>query len=116
MTKSLTLAMLATSLVALPAAAHHGWSSYDGNNAITLTGTITEASYTYPHGTIMLETSGKTWLAVLAPPSRMSARGLPSSDLTVGAQATVEGYPSRQDPKEMRAERITIHGRIIELR
>src|SRR6266850_1628257 len=116
MTKSLTLALLAASLVALPAAAHHGWSSYDSNNAITLTGTITEASYTYPHGTIMLETSGKTWLAVLAPPSRMSARGLPSSDLTVGAQATVEGYPSRQDPKEMRAERITIHGRTIELR
>jgi hypothetical protein len=116
MTKSLTLALLAASLVALPAAAHHGWSSYDSNNAITLTGTITEASYTYPHGTIMLETPGKTWLAVLAPPSRMSARGLPSSDLTVGAQATVEGYPSRQDPKEMRAERITIHGRIIELR
>jgi len=116
MTKSLTLALLAASLVALPAAAHHGWSSYDGNNAITLTGTITEASYSYPHGTIMLETSGKTWLAVLAPPSRMSARGLPSSDLTVGAQATVEGYPSRQNPKEMRAERITIHGRTIELR
>ena len=116
MTKSLTIALLAVSLLAAPAAAHHGWSSYDNDNAITLTGKITEASYTYPHGTIMLETPGKTWLAVLAPPSRMSARGLPSSDLTVGVQATVEGYPSRQDPKEMRAERITIHGRTIELR
>jgi hypothetical protein len=116
MTKSLTLALLAVSLVAAPAAAHHGWSSYDNDNPVTLTGTIAEASYTYPHGTIMLETPGKIWLAVLAPPSRMSARGLPSSDLTVGAQATVEGYPSRQDPKEMRAERITIHGKTIELR
>ena len=59
MTKSLTLALLAVSLVAAPAAAHHGWSSYDSDNAITLTGKITEASYTYPHGTIMLETPGK---------------------------------------------------------
>jgi len=116
MTKSLTIALLAVSLLAAPAAAHHGWSSYDNDNAITLTGKIAEASYTYPHGTIMLETPGKIWLAVLAPPSRMSARGLPSSDLTVGAHATVEGYPSRQDQKEMRAERITIHGRTIELR
>jgi len=110
---TLTLALL---LIAVPAAAHHGWSSYDGNDPLTLTGTILEASYTYPHGTIMLETPDKTWLTVLAPPSRMSARGLPSSDLTVGAKATVEGYPSRQDPKEMRAERITIHGKTIELR
>ncbi len=116
MTKSTALALLALLLIAAPAAAHHGWSSYDSNNAITLTGTITEASYTYPHGTIMLETPGKIWLAVLAPPSRMSARGLPSSDLTVGAKATVEGYASRQDPNEMRAERITVHGRTIELR
>ncbi len=116
MTKSIALALLAVFLIAAPAAAHHGWSSYDSNNAITLTGTITEASYTYPHGTIMLETPGKIWLAVLAPPSRMSARGLPSSDLTVGAKATVEGYPSRQDPNEMRVERITVHGRTIELR
>ena len=116
MTKSLGLALLAVSLVAAPAAAHHGWSGYDNDHPITLTGKITEVSYTYPHGTIMIETPGKTWLAVLAPPSRMSARGLPSSDLTAGAQATVEGYPSRQDPKEMRAERITIHGRTIELR
>jgi len=116
MTKSLTIALLAVSLLAAPAAAHHGWSSYDNDNAITLTGKIAEASYTYPHGTIMLETPGKIWLAVLAPPSRMSARGLPSSDLTVGLQATVEGYPSRQDPKELRAERITIHGKTIELR
>ena len=116
MTKSLTIALLAVSLLAAPAAAHHGWNSYDNDNAITLTGKIAEASYTYPHGTIMLETPGKIWLAVLAPPSRMSARGLPSSDLAVGAQATVEGYPSRQDPTEMRAERITIHGKTIELR
>jgi hypothetical protein len=48
MRNSLALALLAVSLVAASAAAHHGWSSYDSNNAITLTGTITEASYTYP--------------------------------------------------------------------
>jgi hypothetical protein len=108
--------VLAVGLVALPAAAHHGWSSYDSDKTVTLTGKIVEAAYTYPHATIKLESGGKTWLAVLAPPSRMSARGLPSVDLKTGIEATVEGYPSRDDPAEMRAERITIAGKTTELR
>lgn len=33
-------------LLTATAAAHHGWSSYDAARTITLTGTITEASYT----------------------------------------------------------------------
>ncbi len=108
--------LLAVSLIALPAAAHHGWSSYENDKPLTLTGTVVEAAYTYPHATIKLESGGKTWLAVLAPPSRMSARGLPSADLKTGIQATVEGYPNRDDPQEMRAERIIIGGKTTELR
>lgn len=108
--------ILAASLIALPAAAHHGWSSYENDKPVTLTGTVVEAAYTYPHATIKLESGGKTWLAVLAPPSRMSARGLPGADLKIGIQATVEGYPNRDDPQEMRAERIIIGGKTTELR
>ncbi|MGF1643384.1 MAG: DUF6152 family protein [Thiotrichales bacterium] len=107
---------LITVALALPAAAHHGWSNYDSSNRVSLTGTVTEVSYTQPHGTIRLEADGKTWLAVLAPPSRMSARGLSSTELQTGIKATVEGYPSRNDPVEMRAERIIVNGKTIELR
>ena len=57
----------------------------------------------------------RLWLVVLAPPSRMENRGLPRTMLTVGTQASVEGYPSRSDPTEMRAERITINGKTVEL-
>ena len=32
------------------------------------------------------------------------------------ASATVEGYPNRNKPEEMRAERILINGKTIELR
>jgi hypothetical protein len=108
--------ILLASLAALPAAAHHGWSSYESDKPVTLTGKIVEAAYTYPHATIKLESGGKTWVAVLAPPSRMSARGLPGADLKVGIEATVEGYPNRDDPLEMRAERIIIGGKTTELR
>jgi Family of unknown function (DUF6152) len=116
MRKLLALSTFVTCLVALPAIAHHGWSSYESDKPITLTGTVVETAYTYPHGTIKLDVAGKTWLAVLAPPSRMSARGLASADLKAGIQATVEGYPNRDDPAEMRAERITIGGKTTELR
>lgn len=104
--------------LALPATAlaHHGWSGYDSNQALLLTGTIVEASYTYPHATIRLKTAAKNWEAVLAPPSRMSMRGIPRDALKIGATATVEGYPSRHQGDEMRAERITLDGKTVELR
>ena len=112
------LVLIAATVLALaaPATAHHGWSGYDSGKETTLTGTIREAGYEHPHGYIKLETPGKTWLVVLAPPSRMENRGLPASMLKVGATAKVEGYPNRTDKQEMRAERITVDGKTVELR
>ena len=104
---------LATPLIAV---AHHGWSEYDQQTTLKLTGTIEEAGYEHPHGHIKLKTADKTWNAVLAPPSRMDARGLSKEMLKVGGTATVEGYPSRVKPEEMRAERITVAGKTVELR
>ena len=98
------------------AAAHHGWSGYDSSKETTLTGTIRVAGYEHPHGYIRLETPGKTWVVVLAPPSRMENRGLPRAALQPGVSATVVGYPSRTDPEELRAERITVGGKTTELR
>ena len=98
------------------AVAHHGWSEYDASKALKLTGKIVESGYEHPHGHVRLETSGKTWNVVLAPPSRMERRGLEKSALKPGATATVEGYPNRDKPEEMRAERITVGGKTVELR
>ena len=102
--------------IPLVAWAHHGWSEYDSSKVLKLTGKIVEAGYEHPHGHIKLETPSKTWQVTLAPPSRMENRGLPKEWLKAGASATVEGYPNRNKPEEMRAERITIDGKTIELR
>ena len=103
---------------ALPVAAlaHHGWSEYDLTQTLKLTGTIEATSYEHPHGLVKLKTPAKTWDAVLAPPSRMENRGLTKDMLKVGAEATVDGYPNKKRPNEMRAERITIEGKTVELR
>ena len=111
-----TLMALTALEVSTIALAHHGWSGYDSNTVLNMEGTIREAGYEHPHGFVKLETPGKTWLVVLAPPSRMENRGLPASALKVGATARVEGYPNRTDVQEMRAERITIGGKTVELR
>lgn len=114
--RQMVAALALVTLSAAVAAAHHGWSGYDSGKELSLTGTIKDSGYEHPHGYIRLETAGKTWTVVLAPPSRMENRGLPREQLKAGTQAIVVGYPNRTDPGEMRAERITIAGRTTELR
>lgn len=119
MPKAFISRMLLVALAsALPPAAfaHHGWSGYDSDKELTLTGTIREAGYEHPHGFVKLEAKDKTWAVVLAPPSRMKNRGLAQEALKPGATATVVGYPNRTEPNEMRAERITVGGKTTELR
>jgi hypothetical protein len=46
----------------------------------------------------------------------MERRGLEKGALKPGATVTVEGYPNREKQEEMRAERISVQGKTIELR
>lgn len=109
---------LAALLFATSASAHHGWGGYDATQVLTLTGKIQEMTYSNPHGMLKLElqTPGKVWNVTLAPPFRMQNRGLPPEVMKPGTTVTVIGYPSRSDPTEMRAERITVNGQTTELR
>ena len=96
--------------------AHHGWSEYDSAKPLTVAGIIKESGYEHPHGHIRLDSGAKTWLVVLAPPSRMENRGLPPANLKAGNKVTVVGYANRNKPEEMRAERITVNEKTVELR
>lgn len=115
---TITMKCLAGSmlLVAGTAFAHHGWSEYDSTKTLRFTGTIEESGYSHPHGYVRLKADDKTWLVVLAPPSRMENRGLSKEMLNAGNRATVVGYQNRNKPEEMRAERIMIGDKSTELR
>jgi hypothetical protein len=103
--------------IATKAEAHHGWSEYNDKQTLNLTGIIRSVSFDNPHTVIALETSDKKlWRAVLAPPSRMERRGLPQMALKVGETVRLVGYPNRTDSREMRAERIIIGQKTVELR
>jgi hypothetical protein len=110
--------MIATvSLVlAAPAAAHHGWGSYDSGTVLKFQSAIVEIKYENPHGEIVVRYQGKNWTITLAPPFRMQNRNLPREKLIVGKVVGVEGYPSRVNAGELRAERITVDGAVYELR
>lgn len=113
MNRTILLGLLAFPLAAL---GHHGWSGYDTSKALKMTGKVTASGYEHPHGHIRFEGPGKTWNVVLAPPSRMERRGLEKGMLKPGAVVTVEGYANRDKPEEVRAERIRVDGKTIELR
>jgi hypothetical protein len=112
-----SLVLVFTLFMVLPnAIAHHGWSEYEQTKLIKLSGKVIQNGYEHPHGFIKLSADGKEWIAVLAPPFRMENRGLLKTDIADGAQVTVEGYVNRSKPDEMRAERITVSNKTIELR
>lgn len=116
--KALVAAVFGLAAV-ISVAAHHGWSEYDADRTLDMTGTIREYGYSNPHGVVRLQVDGeqgKTWLVVLAPPARMQRRGLTREMLRPGTTATVVGYPHRRNADEMRAERIRIGDRTVELR
>ncbi|MEM5274830.1 DUF6152 family protein [Cupriavidus taiwanensis] len=113
---STALSTAALAMAAMPAGAHHGWSTYDETRPMTLTGKIVESHYENPHAHIRVDAGGKRWLAVLAPVSRMEARGATSDKVAVGREVTLVGYASKEKPDELRAERITVDGKTVELR
>ena len=110
------LALVLAAAIPTLAFAHHGWSSYDANQTIKATGPLKSVAWRNPHGEAQMDHQGKTWAVILAPTSRMEARGLTQEMLKDGTVATVEGYPRTDGTPEMRLERITVAGKTVELR
>ncbi|MNJ64254.1 hypothetical protein D3C77_601980 [compost metagenome] len=110
------LVLLLALIGAAPALAHHGWSSYDAEQPLTLETEIVEVHYRNPHAELVIEHAGRQWRVILAPVSRLRARGLAESDLQVGQRVTLVGYPRKDGSAELRAERITVEDRTVELR
>lgn len=108
--------LLSALAIAGPAAAHHGWGSYDAAKPVTITGPILNAKYENPHATITVRGADKEWTVTLAPTSRMSNRGATADVIAKGKTVSAFGYPSTVEKDEMRAERITVDGKIYEMR
>lgn len=113
-----TLALAASlALLASPVAqAHHGWSSYDAAKVIKVTAPLSDLAWSNPHATAKVSYQGRAWDVVLAPLARMEARGLTREMIAGGQPITLEGYPRLDGTAEMRLERVTVQGKVVELR
>jgi len=111
-------ALAAIAALALPASAiaHHGWSSYDDSKLIKHRAALTDVRWANPHGTAKVRYQNANWDVILAPVSRMEARGLSNEMVGPGKTVVLEGYPRRDGTREMRIERVTAAGRTVELR
>ena len=101
-------------LVPATAFAHHGWSSYDASKPIDVSVKLKDVRWANPHGSATAVYNKQRWNIVLAPVSRMEARGLTREML--GKPVRLVGYPRSDGTREMRIERVVAAGRTIELR
>lgn len=115
MLRAMCLSMLLTATSAAAVLAHHGWGNYS-TKLITVQGPIEFSKFENPHALIRVKAADKVWAVTLAPTSRMNSRGATAEFIAVGKTVTAVGYPSTVDQDEMRAERITIDGKTVEMR
>jgi hypothetical protein len=78
------LVLAALAAAALPAVAHHGWSSFDQNAPLYLEGQLTSVRWTNPHAEAALEVSKQVAL-----PADLRARKMPSQQQSVDGAAIV---------------------------
>jgi hypothetical protein len=113
-----TRSLIAIALTIVPAAAlaHHGWSTYDPEKKLKVTAPLTNVGWSNPHGSAKIMWQKAQWDVVLAPVARMEARGLTQQMLSRAKAVTLEGWPRSDGTREMKIERITIDGKVTELR
>ena len=113
--RSLTAAVLAM-LPMFAVNAHHGWSSYDASQVLTVKAPLKGVNWGNPHGTAKVKWQKDEWDVILAPVSRMEARGLTEDMVSQGQSVTLSGYPRADGTKELRVERVIVGGKTVELR
>jgi hypothetical protein len=108
--------LLAAALLPAAAIAHHGWSTYDPDKSLTVSGKLTDLRWANPHVSAKLAYQRKVWNVVLAPVPRMEARGLTLAMLQAGQPVTLAGQPRKDGTAEIKIEQLTLDGKTYELR
>lgn len=95
---------------------HHGWANYDQTKVLDFESTIEESSFENPHTIAKVSYQNEPWTVILAPASRMTARGLSAEMIKKGTEIRVVAYPHKTEKGEMRAETIYVGKKKYELR
>jgi hypothetical protein len=113
MTRLRSIVGVLAALAALPAPAHHSWSRYDGDNVITVEGSITAIDWASPHVVVQFTVAGENaepiaWTMEMDPPTLLSRYGLRHDVLQPGMHVKLTGVRAKSGATMMRAVTIEV--------
>lgn len=98
-----------------PAAAHHGWTSYDDAES-QVTGVVESAELGAPHGMIRVRAADGVWDVMLSPPGAIQRSGLTLQAIPKGTRVTARGHRHTDRAKrEIKTERLVVGQRTYDL-
>jgi hypothetical protein len=94
--------------LALPSAAHHGWTGQVADQQISLKGKVrAPVNLAGAHATMQIEVEGKVWEITLAPPAGTQRAGLTAETLKVGDEVTILGNRN-SDPEKLEVKTVRV--------
>jgi len=95
--------------------ANSDWEAYDTAEKLTIEAPLKQIRYRRAQTEVRVDYQGREWRVILGASSLLLSRGVIRNDLRPGRSVTLVGSPRKDGSAEMRADRLILDGRTLEL-